>query len=179
MFFLDKLELCKSWLNVESINVRCSCCSIVNEESSFESSRNAMKTIVEFLLFLSIVECSNRFHFSSACVLSSRVSSSLHRFESFSSRDFFHDQKKSRRTRDEVSSTSRNETRDFLQISIHFLSKNHDYWNDEVFTCVSLQFIWSSLALIRRIDDENSFTRWSMTFFVFTSHENIVIEIVS
>ncbi len=136
MFFLDRLESCKSWLNVESIDVRCSCCSIVDEESSFKSSRNAMKTAVEFLLSLSIAECSSRFDFSSACVLSSRVSSSLHRSESFASRDFSHDQRKSRRTRDEVSSTSRSETRDLLQISIHLLSKNDDYWDDEVLTCV-------------------------------------------
>jgi hypothetical protein len=112
-------------------------------------------------------------------VLSSRVSSSLHRSESFASRDFSHDQRKSRRTRDEVSSTSRSETRDLLQISIHLLSKNDDYWDDEVLTCVSLQLIWSSLALTRRIDDENSSTRRSMTFFVFTSHASIVIEVVS
>ncbi len=107
--------------------------------SSLESSRNAMMTAVEFSSFYRLLKCSSRFDFSSDCVLSSRVSSSLHRSESFAFRDFSHDQRKFRRTRDEVSSISISETHDSLQISIHLLSKNHDYRDDEVLTCVSLQ----------------------------------------
>ncbi len=57
-------------------------------------------------------------------------------------------------------------------------NKNHDYWMNEALTCV-IYSSWSSLAFIRRIDSENSSTRESTTFFVFTSRASIVIEVVS
>ncbi len=89
-----------------------------------------------FFFFYCLLKCSRRVNFSFNCVLSSRVSLFLHSSESFASRDFFHDQREFRRTRDEVSSISRRETNDSLQILIHFLNKNHDYQNHEVFTCI-------------------------------------------
>jgi hypothetical protein len=97
--------------------------------------------------FLSIADCSfvNCFDFSSEWVMSLRVSSSLHRFESVAQRDFFHDQREFRRTRDEVSSISRSETHDLLQISIHLRQKSRLLTERSSHLC-HLQFLITARA---------------------------------
>jgi hypothetical protein len=178
MFFLDRFESCDIWQKVESMN-RCNSLRLWIR-SSFEFSRNVMMTAVEFFFFIDcwlLVFWIVSIFYPLACC--------HHAYRRFYI-DLNHSLKKISFTikknlveHDEMSSISKSETQDSLQISIHLLNKNHDYWDDEIFTCVNLQFNRSLFAFIRRIDSENSFTRESATFLVFTSHASIVIEIVS
>jgi hypothetical protein len=136
-----------------------------------------MMTIVEYSSFLSIVEMFKSFRLFIWLRVIITISSFLHRFKSFVLRNFSHDQREFRRTRDEMSSISRSETHDLLQISIYFEQESRLLSERNSHVC-HLQFLIIARAhsTHRR---ENSSTRKLATFFVFTSYVNIVIEVVS